>query len=123
MLSGIFIGNTPWIQIKVNWGISVQMPFAIVDTGFSGDLQVTPDIAKELSLNVTGVTKATIANGQTINVPVALAIASLEGGSRYIQVLISDSSPLAGIGLFSKFGYTAILDCKFKKVSLMKSIK
>ena len=121
MLSGIFIENTPWIQIKVNWGISVQTPFAILDTGFSGDLQVTPEIAKELNLSVTGVTKATIANGQTISVPVALAIASLEGGSHYIQVLISDSTPLAGIGLFSKFGYTAIVDCKVRDVALVKS--
>lgn len=123
MLTGIFIENTPWIQIAVSWGISAQAPFAILDTGFSGDLQVTPEIAKELNLKITGATKATIANGKTISVPVALAIASLEGGSQYIQVLIASSTPLAGIGLFSKFGYTAVVDCKFKQVSLVKSKK
>lgn len=64
---------------------------------FYGDLQVTPKIARELGLQVAGVTKTQIANGQVIEVPVALAIAAMEGARNYIQVLISDSMPLAGI--------------------------
>ncbi len=118
MVSGVFVENTPFIKVIIGWGQSVQAPFVVLDTGFTGDLQVTPKIAKELSLQVVGVTKTQIANGQIIQVPVALAIASMEGVANYIQVLISESMPLAGISFFSKFGYKAAVDCKYRTVAL-----
>ncbi len=96
----------------------MQAPFVILDTGFTGDLQVTPKIARELGLQVVGVIKTQIANGDVIEVPVALAIAAMEGAENYIQVLISDSMPLAGIGFLSKFGYKAIIDCKYRNIAL-----
>ena len=122
MISGIFVENAPYIKIVVGWGQSVQAPFVILDTGFTGDLQVTPQIAKELGLQVIGVTKTQIANGQIVDVPVALAIAAMEGAENYIQVLISNSSPLAGISFLSKFDYKAIVDCKYKKIVLERMI-
>lgn len=122
MLSGIFSGDIPFIKVVVGWGQSVQAPYVVLDTGFTGDLQVTPKIAHELGLHVTGVTKAQIANGQTVDVPVALAIAAMEGARNYIQVLISDSMPLAGISFLSKFGYKATVDCKYKTVTLERVI-
>lgn len=48
MVSGVFVENTPFIKVAVAWGQSVQTPFVILDTGFTGDLQVTPKIAREL---------------------------------------------------------------------------
>lgn len=89
-----------------------------MDTGFTGDLQVTPKIAEELGLKVTGVTKARLANGQILDVPVALALAVMEGKVNSIQVLISDSFPLAGISFLTKFGYRAIVNCKYRAVLL-----
>ena len=118
MISGVFIQNTPWIKIIIGWGQSVQSPLVILDTGFTGDLQVTPQIAKELNLEVSGVTKTQIANGQIVNVPVALAIASMEGVQKYIQVLISDSIPLLGINFLTKFLYKASVDCKNRTIVL-----
>lgn len=64
MVAGEFVGNTPLVKVVVAWGQSVQAPFVILDTGFTGDLQVTPKIAQELALEVIGVTKTQIANGQ-----------------------------------------------------------
>ena len=122
MINGEFVENAPWIKVIVAWGQSVQAPFVILDTGFTGDLQVTPKIAQELGLQVTGVTKTQIANGDIIDVPVALAVASMEGAANYIEVLISNSSPLAGISFLSKFGYKAIVDCKYKTVVLERMI-
>lgn len=110
--------NAPLIKVIIGWGQSVQAPFVILDTGFTGDLQVTPKIAQELSLKVTGVTKARIADGKIIEVPVALAMATMEGATNYIQVLISDSMPLAGISFLSKFNYKAVVDCKYKTIIL-----
>lgn len=120
MLKGEFVGNIPFIKIILAWADSVQSPFFVLDTGFTGDLQVTFKIAKELGLKVSGVTKARIANGQEVDVPVALATASMEGVSNYVQVLISDSMSLAGISLLSKFFYKATVDCKYKNVILEK---
>lgn len=122
MISGVFVENIPLIKVVVAWGQSVQAPFVILDTGFTGDLQVTPKIARELGLQVAGVTKTQIANGDVIEVPVALAIAAMEGAVNYIQVLISESMPLAGISFLSKFGYKASVDCKHRTVMLERMI-
>ena len=118
MVNGKFIENTPWIKVLIAWGQSVQVPFVILDTGFTGDLQVTPKIAQELGLKVIGVTKMQIANGQIVEVSVALAIAAMEGAMNYIQVLISESMPLVGISFLSKFSYKATVDCKHRTVAL-----
>lgn len=120
MIRGVFVQNTPWLKIVLGWGQSVQTPFVVLDTGFTGDLQVTPKISKELNLQVTGVTKMQIANGQIVNVPVALALASMEGKKNYIQVLISKSAPLLGISFLSRFSYKALIDCKNRTVVLRK---
>lgn len=120
MLQGIFSGNIPLIQVIVGWGQSVQAPFVILDTGFTGDLQVTPKIAQELGLIIRGVTSTRIANGQIIQVPVALALASMENNTNYINVIISSSLPLAGIGLLTKFSYKASIDCKYRTIVLEK---
>ncbi|MFH1252760.1 MAG: hypothetical protein V1664_00280 [Candidatus Uhrbacteria bacterium] len=118
MVSGVFVENTPLIKIIVSWGQSVQAPFFVLDTGFTGDLQVTPQMAKELGLKITGVTKTRITNGQVVEIPVALAIAAMEGAKNYIEVLISESVPLAGISFLSKFAYRALIDCKYRRVTL-----
>lgn len=120
MVQGVFVENMPFIKVIVGYGQAVQAPFVILDTGFTGDLQVTPKIAQDLGLKVTGVTKAQIANGQVVDVPVALAVASMEGAINYIQVLISESMPLAGISFLTKFGYKAIVDCKYRTIALEK---
>lgn len=122
MVSGVFVENIPLIKVVIAWGQSVQDPFFILDTGFTGDLQVTPKIASELGLQVIGVTKTQIANGDVIEVPVALAIAAMEGAENYIQVLISNSVPLAGISLLTKFGYKASVDCKYRTVTLERMV-
>lgn len=122
MVSGVFVENIPFIKVILGWGQSVQAPFVVLDTGFTGDLQVTQKIATELGLQIVGVTKTQIANGQVIEVPVALAIAAMEGAANYIQVLISESMPLAGISFLSKFSYKATVDCKYRTVALERMI-
>jgi len=121
MVRGEFYENIPLVKIVVAWGQAVQTPYFILDTGFTGDLQVTPKIATELGRQVIGVTQARIANGAVIHVPVALALASMEGVINHINVLISESMPLAGISFLTKFGYKAIVDCKYRTVTLESS--
>lgn len=120
MVRGIFKENTPFIKVIIAWGQVIQASVFVLDTGFTGDLQVTANVARNLKLKPVGVVGIQIANGETIEVPVALAIASLEGRSKYVDVLISDSIPLVGINFLSKFLYKAIIDCKYKTVLLKK---
>ena len=123
MLHGFFSGhypNTPFIQLDIGWNQGVQQPYFVLDTGFSGELQVTPTIAKELGLEVAGVTKARIASGQAVDVPTALAVVAMEGVKNVVTVLISESLPLAGIELLTKFGYKVTVDCKYRAVNLEK---
>ena len=118
MVSGSLIQNVPWVKVILGYAQAVQAPFVILDTGFTGDVQVTPKIAKELGLKITGVTPARIANGQIVQVPTALAVAAMEGRRTVVEVLISESMPLVGISFLTKFSYKAMVDCKNKLVAL-----
>ncbi len=118
MVKGSFYQNIPLVRISVASKLALQSPLFIIDTGFTGDLQVTSKIATELGLEVSGVTQARIANGEVVTVPTANAIASMQGINQTVQVLISDSMPLAGISFLTKFGYTACVDCKRRTIAL-----
>ncbi len=118
MIKGQFVGNTPLIKVVVASGRAMQTPFVLLDTGFTSDLKVTQKIADELDLKRIGVTRVGIANGQTIEAPIALALSAMEGVAKNVEVIISEGLPAAGIGFFSKFGYKAVLDCKNKTVTL-----
>lgn len=118
MIYGAFIQNIPLIPITVAFGRAVQNTHFILDTGFTGDLQVTPGIAVDLGLVVSGVTRSRIANGDLVAIPTANAIASMQGVNKIVQILISNSMPLAGISFLTKFGYTASVDCKNRTVAL-----
>lgn len=118
MIKGTFWDNTPFIKIAVGWGRSVQAPLVVLDTGFTGDLQVTSKIAEDLGLEVSGVTRTQFANGEVGEIPVALAYAAMEGMVETIEVLIADSIPLVGISFLTKFSYKAILDCKNREIFL-----
>ena len=112
--------NTPIIQLIVAWGQSVLTPYFILDTGFSGNLKVNPKTAQELGLNPSGVQNITIANGQIVQAPVAIGYVAIEGAVNLVTILIVDGSHLAGIGLFTKFGYKVTVDCKYRSVELEK---
>ena|SRR5579863_9545097 len=118
MVQGVFVRDIPFIPVTVASALAVQNPFFILDTGFTGDLQVTPKIATDLGLEVSGVINTRIANGDVIAMQTANAIASMQGVNKIVQVVISNSMPLAGISLLTKFGFTASVDCKHRIVTL-----
>ena len=122
MVEGIFHNEViPMIPVSLAWNRGTQTTLAILDTGFSGDLQITPTIARELGIQQKSFLFATMADGITREVPVSLAIAAMENTGATVQVIISEGAMLAGIGLLTKFGYKAIVDCKHKKVQLQKA--
>ena len=123
MVRGKFFGNAPVVTVTVMWGNFSKDPSVILDTGFSGDLQVTPKIADELGLEVTGLAIMKIADSQNIEMPTALALVTIEDESHYVQVQISNSLPLLGINCLTQFSYKAIVDCRHRDVTLEKVIE
>jgi predicted aspartyl protease len=121
MIQGYFKGNIPLVNVLVAWGRATQAPAVVLDTGFTGDLQITPQLAKELDINAKIVTKMQMADGSIVNVKMAFAFVVMEGVKKYVEVLISEGSSLIGINLLSSFQYKAIIDCKYKTVILEKS--
>ena len=121
MIQGYFIEELPAFEITVAWKEGIEHARVILDTGFSGDLQLSPSLVDKLGLRASDVTSATLANGERFKIPTTIAIAAMEGSGKPVHILISDSTPLAGIGFLSKFGYKAIVDCKHKKVTLQKA--
>jgi clan AA aspartic protease len=119
MIRGEFIdGDKPTISAGIAWKQAAQNPYFILDTGFTGDLVVTPEVARDLGLEITSVMPAHTAANKIVNLPTATAIAVMEGVKLYVTVFISEGWPLLGIGFLQKFSYKATVDCKYKQVSL-----
>jgi len=120
MVKGIFRQNTPIVKISIIWGQTIRAPFVVLDTGFTGYLQITSKMASELGLKPSGVLPVRIPTGQIIQIPTALAFADMEGEKKVVEVLIADGLPLLGISFLSKFNYKAEIDCKNKTIALEK---
>ena len=119
MIKGKFIDNDkPVVPAGIAWEQTAQNSYFILDTGFTGDLVVTPEIAKDLGLEISGMIPAHIAADKIVELPTATAIAVMEGKKLYVTVFISKGWPLLGISFLQKFNYKAIVDCKYKEVLL-----
>lgn len=123
MIKGTFVQNDkPMVEATIAWGQAVQTPYFVLDTGFTGDLAVTPEVAKELGLNEDGVTEMRTAANQIMLFPSATALASMEGKTIYVTVIIKKGLPLLGISFLEKFKYKVTVDCNHKTVELEVSI-
>lgn len=72
---------------------------AVIDTGFSGFLTVTPALAGELGLDFRGTGRATLADGSEITFP-SYGVAVLWAGQpRYVEADAADTTPLIGMRL------------------------
>lgn len=118
MIEGKFIGDSAFIKIVIASGDAVQERFFIIDTGFSGYLQVSENIAKELNLETKGVMTVRLANGSAENARVSTIEAFVEKKHTPVDVLILNTQPLLGIKFLKKFECVLNLDCKNEKVSI-----
>ena len=119
MVEGTFVeSDKPTVPAVIAWNQAVQTPFFILDTGFTGDLVVTPEVAKDLGLQVDGISPVQIAGDKIVNLRTATAIAVMEGSQLLVTVFISEGWPLLGISFMQKFNYQAVVDCKNKRVRL-----
>jgi predicted aspartyl protease len=114
--------NLPRVHVGVVLGEVVAHPEFVLDTGFSGDLKIDEQTAKELGI-VPRVLDLPFknANGENVFAKAAHYLAEMEGRRAPVRILVINGMPLAGMGLFSVFGYRISIDCKNEEVYLERA--
>ena len=72
---------------------------AVIDTGFTGFLTVTPLLAEELALVFEGTARATLADGSETTFPYYSVAVLWDGQARYVEADAADTTPLIGMRL------------------------
>ncbi len=72
---------------------------AVIDTGFTGFLTVTPALATELGLRFRSMNRATLADGSEATFPCYGVAVLWDGQARYIEADAADATPLVGMRL------------------------
>ena len=75
---------------------------AIVDTGFTGFLTVTPALATELGLSLEGTSRATLADGSEVTFDVYDVAVLWDGQPRYVLADAADTTPLVGMRMLDR---------------------
>ncbi len=119
MITGAFAENSlPYVPIDVLWEDVVQSVLMVLDTGFTGDIKITPEIAQELNLTNFNIVSIKTGDGKVVDLPSYSAIASIPNTKLFVDVIVSEGVPLLGIGFLKKFGCKATVDCKNRVVQL-----
>ena len=120
MIKGVIYNNRPLISVIVGWRLGVQDTVVLVDTGFTGELKISPEKALELGLQITHTERVTLADEKTVYMQASLALVSMEGVMNVVNVLVSQGTPLVGVGLLRRFGYALNMDVKYNSLVLQK---
>lgn len=120
MLSGFIKDDQPIIPIVVTWKWHVQQILALVDTGFIGELKVSPETAQALGLEVTDVRKVSFGDNRTAMLQSAVTFVSMEGIKKSVTVLIGDGHEVIGVRLLRNFGYSLLMDFEADSFILKK---
>ena len=75
---------------------------AVIDTGFTGFLTVTPALARELGLDFLGMGLATLADGSEVTFPYYSVAVLWDGQPRNIEADAADTTPLVGMRLLDR---------------------
>ncbi len=118
MIKGIVHDNQPLISVIVGWKREVQELVALVDTGFTGELKMSPEKVSQFGLEITHTEPVALADEQVVNMSASLAYVSMEGVANVVSVLVSEGMPIVGVGLLKKFGYTLNVDFKYDTLFL-----
>ena len=72
---------------------------AVIDTGFTGFLTMTPALVTELGLILEGISRATLADGSEVTFDVYDVAVLWDGQPRYVLADVADTTPLVGMRL------------------------
>lgn len=120
MILGIVENNRPLISLVVGWQLMTQEIVALVDTGFTGELKLSPKSANELGLRTTHTETILLADEKPIDMPAGLALVSMEGNQKVVDVLIGEGESIIGVGLLKKFQYNLNINFNLNNLTLEK---
>lgn len=112
----------PMVPALITWNNSIQVPFFVLDTGFSGDIAITEEMAEDLGVRFDTTVCMQAATGEARLFPATTVFATMEGKTLYVTAVLVKGKPLLGITFMQKFNYVAIVDCRLKTVSLSVSV-
>ena len=75
---------------------------AIIDTGFTGFLTVTPALATELGLALEGTSRAILADGSEVTFDVYDVAVLWDDQPRYVLADAADTTPLVGMRMLDR---------------------
>ena len=123
MVHGYFPAGTnlPYIEVSIFSGKKILHAECILDTGFSGCLKLDKETADKLGIITVEEAHLITANGEKVHADLARAYVEMEGRKRLAEILIVPGVRLAGVDLFSIFGYKAVVDCRNRTAHLERT--
>ena len=110
MLTGYIQDDKPLIPIDIGLGQNIQRLPALVDTGFTGELKIPENIARDANASITEVKNLYFANGEAIPHGVGRVHVDIERIQKEVNVFIGNGPVLIGVKLLRNFGYTLKMD-------------
>lgn len=118
MIQGTIDENRPLILVEIGWLLGFQEFPALVDTGFTAELKISQQQADELGLEITYAESILLGNDETVPMQGSVALISMEGVAKVVNVLVSKGEAIIGVGLLRKFGYELHMNPRMNSLSL-----
>ncbi|MEO6077324.1 MAG: hypothetical protein ABIP54_00880 [Candidatus Andersenbacteria bacterium] len=118
MIQGELEDNRPYVVIPIRWGNKIQEIPALIDTGFEGDVRVSPREANDLSLILDHVQVLEFADGSKKDVPASIGYSDFNGAMGSVNIVILDGDPTIGMGFLKKFDAILTINMKQKSVTI-----
>jgi clan AA aspartic protease len=94
------------LSIRGRGGMQLEVP-AVVDTGFSGYVILSPSQIAALGLEYSGVSDAWLADGSAAELRVYDAAVPWDGADLLVEVLEGGDAPVVGVALLRGFDFRA----------------
>jgi predicted aspartyl protease len=120
MLHGRIYEDRPLLPITIGWKENLQEVIVLVDTGYTGEVKLTPQQVKELGIEVTHTRDVRYGDGKPVSREYGIARVSLEGTQKTASVLIDEGVSVIGVQLLRDFGYTLTVDFLANEFLLQK---
>jgi predicted aspartyl protease len=110
MLHGRIYEDRPLLPVTIGWKENLQDIILLVDTGYTGEVKLTPRQVQELGIEVTHTRDVRYGDGKPVTREYGIARVSLEGSQKTVSVLIDEGVSVIGVQLLRDFGYKLTVD-------------
>ena len=76
-----------------------QQIYSVIDTGFTGDIMMSPQIIQKLAPQYEGRTQVELADGSIAHIDAYIGLILWHGKSREVRIFEAEGTPLIGMNL------------------------